>query len=155
MAKALRALLLAGTLLFLLIGESLGTAAAAGQAAIQAQGKFVASDRIVISGSITSGEGQWITLAVHEPSGKLFYINQTTSGAGGQFTFELPRGEQKTYTFSVNGSGADKYTGTIVESTGGGPRRSAGCLSGQWRNRGFRCMARLFGAAGSACRRCG
>jgi len=120
MVSKLAALLLSGFIALLLLGESPGMASAAETATIHAQGKFV-SKSIVISGTISSGADQWITLAVNGPTGKLFYIDQTTSREDGKFAFEFPRGERGDYSFVVNGSGAGPYAGKIAESSGGGP----------------------------------
>jgi len=102
----------------ILVGNNAGLASAADPAFLNVQGQFTANHRIVVSGTISTGEGKWITLAVNDASEKLFYINQTTSGEDGHFTFDFPRGEDETYSFILNGSGvAAKYAGTISGST--------------------------------------
>ncbi len=116
MASKIKALLLSAFIALLSLGELPGTAFAAETATIHAQGKF-SSGRIVISGAISSGADQWITLAAKGPTGKLLYIDQTTSGADGKFAFEFPRGDRGVYNFVVNGSGAGPYAGTISESS--------------------------------------
>ncbi|WP_223285068.1 cohesin domain-containing protein [Paenibacillus sp. PL91] len=56
-----------------------------------------ASGFVTVHGNIASGSGKQVTLTFTDPSGKLDYLNQTTSGEGGFFSF--------TYLPSVFGPG--------------------------------------------------
>jgi flagellar biosynthesis/type III secretory pathway protein FliH len=62
-----------------------------------------------ISGQITSGEGKYVTVQVHDPNGELEYLNQTVSGPSGSFEFNYGLREHAisgTYIVYLSGAGA-------------------------------------------------
>ena len=64
---------------------------------------------VTITGSVTSGEGQHVTVLVVNPSGGTDYIDQTTSGSNGiyQFSYMLDEASEGTYTVRAGGAGID------------------------------------------------
>src|SRR6185312_13623455 len=59
--------------------------------------------KVDITGSISSGAGQQVTVLVVSPSGAIDYIDQTTSGVNGsyQFSYTIDTSKKGTYQVSV------------------------------------------------------
>ncbi len=69
---------------------------------------------VTISGNISSGPGQQVTVLVVNPSGGTDYVDQTISGANGsyQFTYKLDENIGGVYTVTVGGTGVDTPVST-------------------------------------------
>lgn len=62
---------------------------------------------VKISGVLSSGRGQNVSLRVTDPDGRISYVNQTTAGDNGSFEFQYTMAEEKigTYMVEVNAKG--------------------------------------------------
>jgi hypothetical protein len=65
--------------------------------------------KVTVSGSISSGPGQQITIAVIDPGGSLGYANSVLSTANGDFAFSyvMTNGIPGTYAVRLGGSGVE------------------------------------------------
>lgn len=85
-----------------------------------------ATGRVIVEGTISSGSGKFVTLMVKDPEGDPDYFGQTTSIAGGKFSFSFMPSEQLEgdYTVIIGGQGINtlyqttlRYTKPPVEKT--------------------------------------
>lgn len=62
---------------------------------------------VKISGVLSSGKGQNVSLRVTDPEGRVAYVNQTTAGDKGSFEFQyiMAEGNIGTYLVEVNAKG--------------------------------------------------
>jgi hypothetical protein len=94
-------------LLFTVFLPSSIALAVSGTAAITVNASIDNWTRILaVSGSISTGQGQQVTLKVINPSGQIDYLDQTASGAGGSYSFsyKLDESESGTYKVFVGGT---------------------------------------------------
>ncbi|WP_134698802.1 hypothetical protein [Ammoniphilus sp. YIM 78166] len=103
--------------LVLLLMLSLGTMASAESASVTAAISVEPSTQVTsIQGSIASGEKQQVTVILFNPSGKIEYISQTTSGLHGayQFSYQLDKKIKGVYEVWIGGTGvAEPYKTTF------------------------------------------
>lgn len=94
--------------------------------------------KVTFQGVISLGMGKDVTMIVNNPQGQLEYLNQTSSGEGGHFTFTYtPNGWLGgTYTFKIGGEGvAVPYSGSFQLASTSSPTATltgpASVLGGQ------------------------
>lgn len=86
---------------------------------------------VTISGIISGGAGQQVSVVVNSPSGGVDYIDQTSSGSEGSYVFHytLDESVSGTYGVTVGGSGVSSPVTTAftytVQATGNGPSAPA------------------------------
>lgn len=75
--------------------------------AITAAATVDSKNKVTVSGVITSGAGQQVTLRITDPNGDLEYADNTTSTVDGNFTFSYTMTKQLfgKYTVSLGGTG--------------------------------------------------
>lgn len=78
------------------------------------------SRQVTISGSISTGADQLVTVFIQSPDGAIDYLDQTTSGTNGDFEFSYILEEEKTGTYQVKvgGTGVDPVSVASFEYTG-------------------------------------
>lgn len=79
------------------------------------------NSKLIIAGTISAGSGCEVTVTVTTPDGGIGFIDQTTSGPGGSFTFEyvydeLDDGE---YLIRIGGTGVDSPYSRTWQKEGG------------------------------------
>ncbi|MBA2937541.1 FIVAR domain-containing protein [Paenibacillus sp. CGMCC 1.16610] len=82
------------------------------------------TQKVTFHGEISLGMGKDVTMMVNNPQGQLEYLNQTSSGEGGHFSFTYsPNGWLGgTYTFKIGGEGvAIPYAGSFQLASTGSP----------------------------------
>ncbi|RIX52121.1 hypothetical protein D3P08_14185 [Paenibacillus nanensis] len=96
-----------------------------------------AAKEVTITGAISSGAGKQVSVVVTNPSGSVDYIDQTTSGSNGAYTFQykLDAQERGTYTVTVGGSGVSEPAKITFNYTGGGDISEHPPASGWTNNR--------------------
>ncbi|GIQ69087.1 hypothetical protein DUZ99_10110 [Xylanibacillus composti] len=65
-----------------------------------------AAKAVTITGTISSGAGQQVTVLVTHPSGSIDYIDQTTSGSGGRYAFRYTLDDNRSGTYMVKAGGS-------------------------------------------------
>lgn len=79
----------------------------------------IRSNTVTITGTHAAGEGKQVTVRVVDPDSGLAYLNQTTSGAGGSFSFSYglkAAASAGTYTVYMGGEGVSgPVTTTFVK----------------------------------------
>ncbi|WP_281884828.1 S-layer homology domain-containing protein [Paenibacillus sp. YYML68] len=118
----------------LLSSAALPVSASVAQLSVQVSSN-ASSPVITISGALAAGAGKQVTVRVTAPNGKVDYINQTTTGDGGaySFTYTLNSSVQGTYQVAVGGTGVSQtqttsfqYPGEGTGSSGGGQPSNGG-----------------------------
>lgn len=76
--------------------------------------------KVNISGKISTGSEQQVTVLVISPSGTIDYVDQTTSGVDGsyQFAYHVQASNKGTYQVTVSGTEVDKESKTTFEYDG-------------------------------------
>lgn len=76
--------------------------------------------QVTISGAISSGANQQVTVVVESPDGAIDYLDQTKSGENGvyQFSYTLDENQKGTYQVSVGGTEVEQVAMTSFEFTG-------------------------------------
>lgn len=72
------------------------------------------SKLVKVSGALSSGSGQNITIRITDPKGGINFVNQTITGENGQFSFQyiLIGTNTGTYTVEINAKGMNTPTKT-------------------------------------------
>ncbi|MDR3543736.1 MAG: cadherin-like beta sandwich domain-containing protein [Desulfosporosinus sp.] len=114
----MKKLIAAFTSLLLLYGMlfPVGTAwgATGGVDITNVQASIDVNQLVTVTGSISSGAGTQVTIAVTDPGGQPEYLNTAVSGSGGNFTFSYTfrSGKPGTYTVTLGAAGLEKLVET-------------------------------------------